>query len=88
MGPEKNESYQLSKNTMLKNNVPMVQLTRENFGLHIPNVSLAEGHAAFVELTAGVLYADRTLKAVQVQLLQHVLLLSSHFKHNDILLHY
>uniref|UniRef100_A0A3P9M3A3 Peroxisomal sarcosine oxidase n=1 Tax=Oryzias latipes TaxID=8090 RepID=A0A3P9M3A3_ORYLA len=67
MGPEKNESYQLCKNAMLKNNVPMVQLTRENFGLHIPNVSLAEGHAAFVELTAGVLYADRTLKAVQGQ---------------------
>uniref|UniRef100_A0A8C7WWA4 Pipecolic acid oxidase n=1 Tax=Oryzias sinensis TaxID=183150 RepID=A0A8C7WWA4_9TELE len=67
MGPEKNESYQLCKNAMLKNNVPMVQLTRENFGLHIPNVSLAEGHAAFVELTAGVLYADRTLRAVQGQ---------------------
>ncbi|XP_024121101.1 peroxisomal sarcosine oxidase [Oryzias melastigma] len=67
MGPENNENYQIRKKTLLKNNVPMEQLTPENFGQHFPNVSLAKGHAAFVELTAGVLYADRTLKAVQGQ---------------------
>lgn len=77
MGPENNENYQIRKKTLLKNNVPMEQLTPENFGQHFPNVSLAKGHAAFVELTAGVLYADRTLKAVQVPLFQHVLLLLS-----------
>ncbi|XP_059187860.1 peroxisomal sarcosine oxidase [Centropristis striata] len=67
MGPENSENYQLFKNTLQRNNVPMVILNRENFSQHIPNVNLAEGDGAVVDVTAGVLYADRALKTVQGQ---------------------
>ncbi|XP_061734345.1 peroxisomal sarcosine oxidase-like [Nerophis ophidion] len=67
MGPEKSESYTGFKDSLEKNKVPMVVLTPENFQQHIPNVILAEGDGAFVDTTAGVLYADRALKAVQGQ---------------------
>ncbi|XP_033969259.1 peroxisomal sarcosine oxidase [Trematomus bernacchii] len=67
MGPEHSDSYLLYKNTMERNNVPMVVLTPENFSQHIPNVILAEGDGALVDINAGVLYADRALKTVQGQ---------------------
>ncbi|XP_061574681.1 peroxisomal sarcosine oxidase [Cololabis saira] len=67
MGPENGRSYQLYKKTLQNNKVPMVVLTRENFNQHIPGVVLAEGDAAVVDVTAGVLYADRALKTVQDQ---------------------
>ncbi|KAK1900033.1 Peroxisomal sarcosine oxidase, partial [Dissostichus eleginoides] len=67
MGPEHSDSYLLYKNTMERNNVPMVILTPENFCQHIPNVILAEGDGALVDINAGVLYADRALKTVQGQ---------------------
>lgn len=67
MGPENSQSYQLFKNTLQRNKVPMAILTRDNFSQHIPHVNLAEGDAAVVDITAGVLYADRALKTVQVQ---------------------
>ena len=67
MGPEKSENYQMFKNTLQKNKVPTVVLNRDNFSQHIPHVTLAEGDGAVVDITAGVLYADRALKTVQVQ---------------------
>nr|XP_046244066.1 peroxisomal sarcosine oxidase [Scatophagus argus] len=65
MGPEKSESYQMYKNTLQKNKIPMVVLTSDNFSQHIPHVRLAKGDGAVVDTTAGVLYADRALKTVQ-----------------------
>ncbi|XP_061917984.1 peroxisomal sarcosine oxidase [Entelurus aequoreus] len=67
MGPEKSQSYIGFKNSLEKNKIPMVVLTRENFHQHIPNVVLADGDGAFVDTTAGILYADRALKVVQGQ---------------------
>ena len=67
MGPENSQSYQQYKSTLQRNKVPMVILTHDNFSQHIPNVSLAEGDGAVVDITAGILYADRALKTVQVQ---------------------
>lgn len=68
MGPETSGEYPLVKNTLLKNKVPTVILSRDNFHQHIPNVVLSEGHGALLDETAGVLFADRALKAVQVRL--------------------
>lgn len=67
MGPENSRSYLDFKSTMEKNKTPMVVLTPDNFSQHIPNVILADGDGAFVDTTAGVLYADRALKVAQVQ---------------------
>ncbi|CAL8360195.1 unnamed protein product [Merluccius merluccius] len=66
MGPE-NGTYQVLKNTLQRNGVPMVILQPEEFSKHIPHVNLADGDAALVDITAGVLYADRALRAVQGQ---------------------
>ncbi|XP_049432770.1 peroxisomal sarcosine oxidase [Epinephelus fuscoguttatus] len=67
MGPERSQSYQMVKNTLQRNKVPMMILSSDNFSQHIPHVILAEGDEAVVDITAGVLYADRALKAVQGQ---------------------
>ena len=67
MGPEDSENYQLFKTTLQRNKVPMVVLTRDNFSQHIPNINLALGDEGVVDVTAGVLFADRALKTVQVQ---------------------
>ncbi|XP_077466739.1 peroxisomal sarcosine oxidase isoform X1 [Stigmatopora argus] len=67
MGPENSKSYCSYKSTLEKNKIPMVVLTPENFNQHITNVILADGDGAFVDTTAGVLYADRALKVVQGQ---------------------
>ncbi|XP_044210838.1 peroxisomal sarcosine oxidase [Thunnus albacares] len=67
MGPENSENYQLFKNTLQRNKVPIVVLSHDNFSQHIPHVNLAEGDGALVDMTAGVLYADRALKTVQAQ---------------------
>ncbi|XP_030600758.1 peroxisomal sarcosine oxidase [Archocentrus centrarchus] len=67
MGPEKNNNYQMIKNTLQRNKVPVVNLTRDNFSQHIPLVNLSEGDEAMVDTTAGVLFADRALKTVQGQ---------------------
>merc|ERR1712212_837592 len=55
------------KTTLESNRVPTVHLSREEFSQHIPNVDLADGDGAMVDTTAGVLFADRALKAVQGQ---------------------
>ncbi|KAM6933588.1 peroxisomal sarcosine oxidase [Xenentodon cancila] len=67
MGPENSHSYQMFKKSLQNNKVPMVTLTRDNFRQHIPHVRLAKGHEAVVDVTAGVLYADRALRTVQDQ---------------------
>ncbi|KAF0030325.1 hypothetical protein F2P81_017056 [Scophthalmus maximus] len=67
MGPENSQKYQQFKSTLQRNKVPMVTLTRDNFSQHIPHVNLAEGDGAVVDITAGILYADRALKTVQGQ---------------------
>lgn len=68
MGPEKGRDFQMYKTTLQKNKVPAVILQREEFSQHIPHVNLSSGDGALVDTTAGVVYADRTLKAVQVRL--------------------
>ncbi|XP_027136659.1 peroxisomal sarcosine oxidase isoform X2 [Larimichthys crocea] len=67
MGPENSESYQQFKVTLQRNKTPMVVLTHDNFSQHIPNVNLAPGDGAFVDISAGVLFADRALRTVQGQ---------------------
>ncbi|XP_026219844.1 peroxisomal sarcosine oxidase [Anabas testudineus] len=67
MGPKNSQNYQDLKNSLQRNKVPMVLLTRDNFSQHIPNMKLIEGHEALVDITAGVLYADRALRSVQGQ---------------------
>lgn len=65
MGPENSESYTSMKSTLLKSTAPTVTLTRDNFSSHIPNMVLSPGDGAIVDVTAGVLYADRALKTAQ-----------------------
>uniref|UniRef100_A0A3Q3WDG8 Peroxisomal sarcosine oxidase n=1 Tax=Mola mola TaxID=94237 RepID=A0A3Q3WDG8_MOLML len=67
MGPEHSQGYKKVKATLERNKIPMVLLTKDNFNQHIPNVNLAEGDSALVDVTAGVLYADRALKTAQDQ---------------------
>lgn len=67
MGPENSKEYLQFKDTLEKNNIPAVHLHKGNFSKHIPNVTLAEGTAALVDITAGVLFADRALKTAQDQ---------------------
>lgn len=67
MGSPDSPSYQQIKETLLRNKIPMVPLTRDNFSQHIPNVNLPEGNAALVDMSAGILYADRALKTVRVR---------------------
>lgn len=66
MGPEKSQSFSSTKATLLKT-AATVTLTRDTFSSHIPNVVLSEGDGAIVDVTAGVLYADRALKTAQDQ---------------------
>lgn len=67
IGPKNSHNFQKLKNTLERNKVPMELLNHDNFSQHIPNMNLAEGHEAVMDRTAGVLYADRALKTVQVQ---------------------
>lgn len=67
MGPGDSHSYRQVKATLQRNRIPMVPLTRANFSQHIPNVNLPEGNEALVDVSAGVLYADRALKTARVR---------------------
>lgn len=66
MGPPDGPAYQQTKATMLRNQIPMVPLSRDTFSQHIPNVNLPEGNEALVDVGAGVLFADRALKTARV----------------------
>ncbi|XP_035240148.1 peroxisomal sarcosine oxidase [Anguilla anguilla] len=65
MGPEKGRDFQLFRDTMERNAIPTVTLAPGEFGRHIPHVNRSPGDGAIVDTTAGVLYADRALRAVQ-----------------------
>ncbi|XP_003978476.2 peroxisomal sarcosine oxidase [Takifugu rubripes] len=67
MGPPDSHAYQQTKATMLRNQIPLVPLSRGNFSQHIPNVNLPEGNEALVDVGAGILYADRALKTARDQ---------------------
>ncbi|XP_060799938.1 peroxisomal sarcosine oxidase [Neoarius graeffei] len=71
MGPENGKDFQLIKSSMQRNKVPTVVLERQEFSKHIPNVNLTSGDAAIVETTAGVLYADRAVRAAQMVFQSH-----------------
>ncbi|XP_048857519.1 peroxisomal sarcosine oxidase [Brienomyrus brachyistius] len=64
-GPEKSRDFQGVKEALELNRVPTVVLAPGEFPQHIPHFKLGDGHGAVVDTTAGVLYADRALKAVQ-----------------------
>lgn len=66
MGPEKSEGFSKLKDTMQRHKIPMVFLEKQEFNEHIPNVNLSDGNGALIDTLAGVLYADRALRAVQV----------------------
>lgn len=66
MGPENGKDFQLIKSSLQRNKVSTVVVERQEFSQHIPNVNLTNGDAAIVESTAGILYADRALRAAQV----------------------
>lgn len=66
VGPKKNKSYEMIKDTLQSNKLPMTNLTRDNFSQHVPLFNLAEGDEAMMDLSAGVLFADRALRTVQV----------------------
>uniref|UniRef100_A0A8C9RMZ6 Peroxisomal sarcosine oxidase n=1 Tax=Scleropages formosus TaxID=113540 RepID=A0A8C9RMZ6_SCLFO len=65
LGPEKASSFQDLKRTMEQNHLPNMILRPKEFSQHIPNMNLANGEGAIVDMSAGVLYADRALRAVQ-----------------------
>ncbi|XP_066542854.1 peroxisomal sarcosine oxidase [Hoplias malabaricus] len=71
MGPENGKDFQCIKGSVEKNKIPVVELQRHEFSQRIPNVNLTEGDAAFVENTAGILYADRAIRAAQMIFQQH-----------------
>ncbi|GAA6109593.1 peroxisomal sarcosine oxidase [Tachysurus ichikawai] len=71
MGPENGKDFQLIKSSMQRNKIPTVVLERHEFSQHIPNVNLTSGDGAIVETTAGVLYADRALRAAQAVFQSH-----------------
>ncbi len=66
MGPENGEGFSRLKATLQKHKIPTVFLEKQEFSQHIPNVNLADGNGALIDTFAGVLYADRALRAVQV----------------------
>ncbi|XP_062409143.1 peroxisomal sarcosine oxidase isoform X2 [Sardina pilchardus] len=65
MGPEDGQYYSAVKGVLQRNKVPWVMLKREEFSQHIPNFNLVSGENALVDTSAGVLYADKALAALQ-----------------------
>lgn len=66
MGPENSEGFSRLQATMQSHKIPRVLLEKQEFSQHIPNVNLTDGNGALIDTLAGVLYADRALRAVQV----------------------
>ncbi|MGH0177138.1 UNVERIFIED_CONTAM: hypothetical protein FKN15_074458 [Acipenser sinensis] len=65
VGKEDCSSFRSLRGTLLRNNVPMEVLSPEQFASRFPSVRLPPGESAVIDKTAGVLHADRALKAVQ-----------------------
>ncbi|XP_063058433.1 peroxisomal sarcosine oxidase-like [Engraulis encrasicolus] len=64
-GPEDDEEFQLFTETLRRNAVPTETLMPDEFQKRLPHMVLRSGEAAVIDTTAGVLYADRALKAAQ-----------------------
>ncbi|KAK6473243.1 peroxisomal sarcosine oxidase-like isoform X1 [Huso huso] len=65
VGKEDCSAFRSLRGTLLRNNVPMEVLSPEQFASRFPSVRLPPGESAVIDKTAGVLHADRALKAVQ-----------------------
>ncbi|MGH0177709.1 UNVERIFIED_CONTAM: hypothetical protein FKN15_075696 [Acipenser sinensis] len=66
VGKEDCSAFRSLRGTLLRNNVPMEVLSPEQFASRFPSVRLPPGESAVIDKTAGVLHADRALKAVQI----------------------
>ncbi|CAL1571462.1 unnamed protein product [Knipowitschia caucasica] len=67
MGPENSAYFSQTRETLLRSGTPTVSISQEDFSSHIPHMLLAPGDGAIVDVTAGVLFADRALKTAQDQ---------------------
>ncbi|KAJ8280868.1 hypothetical protein GJAV_G00060190 [Gymnothorax javanicus] len=65
IGPEKNEEFLRYKNSMERNAVPTITIGPENSSQYMPNVICNPEDGIILDTTAGVLYADRALRATQ-----------------------
>ncbi|XP_034758722.2 peroxisomal sarcosine oxidase-like isoform X1 [Acipenser ruthenus] len=65
VGKEDCSAFRSLRGTLLRNNVPMEVLSPDQFASRFPSVRLPPGESAVIDKTAGVLHADRALKAVQ-----------------------
>ncbi|GCB65423.1 LOW QUALITY PROTEIN: peroxisomal sarcosine oxidase [Scyliorhinus torazame] len=65
LGKEGNPEFQTMKSTLVENKIPMESLTSEEFSRRFPVVNLPEEESAILDKSAGILYADRALKALQ-----------------------
>ncbi|XP_041949351.1 peroxisomal sarcosine oxidase-like [Alosa sapidissima] len=64
-GPEDERDFQLFRDTLQRNRVPTETLTPDEFARRLPHMVLQTGEGALIDTTAGVLYADRALRAAQ-----------------------
>ncbi|XP_066552007.1 peroxisomal sarcosine oxidase [Amia ocellicauda] len=65
MGKEDGPDFESFKGTLLRSGVPNEILDPAQFAQRFPDVRQIEGDGALVDKTAGILYADRALRAVQ-----------------------
>uniref|UniRef100_W5MBU8 Peroxisomal sarcosine oxidase n=2 Tax=Lepisosteus oculatus TaxID=7918 RepID=W5MBU8_LEPOC len=65
MGQEEGPDFQMYKKTLLQNGVPTEILDPVQFAQRFPSVKRISGDGALIDKTAGVLFADRALRAVQ-----------------------
>ncbi|XP_029468568.1 peroxisomal sarcosine oxidase isoform X2 [Rhinatrema bivittatum] len=65
LGPEEDPEFHSTWRSLVQNRVPCQYLTAQEVQKRFPGVCLQLGEAAFIDQTAGVLYADRALRAVQ-----------------------
>uniref|UniRef100_A0A4W5KCL4 Pipecolic acid and sarcosine oxidase n=1 Tax=Hucho hucho TaxID=62062 RepID=A0A4W5KCL4_9TELE len=64
-GPEDDVDFQQFRSILARNQVPTEILGPEEFSQRLPQVNLLAGEWALMDTTAGVLYANRALRAVQ-----------------------
>ncbi|KAL2095354.1 hypothetical protein ACEWY4_010073 [Coilia grayii] len=64
-GPEDDKDFQLFTDTLRRNRVPTETLTHDEFSRRLPHMVMMRGEGARIDTTAGVLYADRALRAAQ-----------------------
>ena len=86
LGPENGRGFPIVKDTLQRNKVPIVVLKREEFSQHIPNFNLSSGDGALVDTTAGVLYADKALVAIQVRTTHSAITVHSYAQYRTVAL--